>query len=71
MRKGIHPDLHPVTFICACGESFKGTSTKAGDIVKLDICSKCHPFFTGNKATNVDITGRAEKFNARYNRTNG
>lgn len=64
MKKGIHPDLHDVTFVCACGNSFKGTSTKSGDVVKLDICDKCNPYYTGKKVM-VDTTGRAEKFKKR------
>ena len=41
MKQGIHPDYHEVTFVCACGETFQGKSTKAGDTVKVDICNKC------------------------------
>ncbi|MGN1227813.1 MAG: 50S ribosomal protein L31 [Christensenellales bacterium] len=65
MKEGIHPDLHEVQFVCACGNTFKGTSTKAGDVIKLDICNKCHPFFTGKKVM-VDATGRAEQFKKRH-----
>ncbi len=65
MRVGIHPDLHDVTFTCACGNSFDGTSTKQGDIVKLDICYSCHPFYTGN-VKNVDVSGRIEKFKQKF-----
>ena len=65
MKEGIHPDLHDVTFVCACGNTFKGTSTKAGDVVKLDICDKCHPFYTGKKVT-ADTKGRAEQFKKRH-----
>jgi large subunit ribosomal protein L31 len=64
MKKDVHPDLHAVTFVCACGNSFKGTSTKAGDVVKLDICNKCHSFYVGG-AKNVDNSGRVDKFKKR------
>ena len=47
MKQSIHPDYHEVTVVCACGETFKTGSTKKGDVIKVDICSKCHPFFTG------------------------
>lgn len=66
MKKDIHPDLHKVTFVCACGNTFQGTSTKAGDVIKLDICSSCHPFYTGN-VKNVDTSGRVDKFKKKYN----
>ncbi|MBQ8748902.1 MAG: 50S ribosomal protein L31 [Clostridia bacterium] len=65
MKKGIHPNLHDVEYVCACGNTFKGTSTKAGDVIKLDICDKCHPLYTGKKVM-VDATGRAEQFKKRY-----
>ena len=65
MKEGIHPDLHDVTFACACGNSFKGTSTKSGDTVKLDICSKCHPHYTGS-VKNVDTSGRVDKFKKKF-----
>ena len=66
MKQGIHPDLHEVTFVCACGNSFKGTSTKQGDVVKLDICNNCHPYYTGN-IKSVDTSGRVDKFKKKYN----
>ena len=66
MRSDIHPDYHEVTFQCACGETFKGGSTKAGDVVKIDICSKCHPFYSGKKKV-VDTTGRVDKFKKKFN----
>ena len=66
MQKGIHTDLHNVTFVCACGNTFTGTSTKAGDTIRLDICSNCHPQYTGNIKA-VDTSGRVEKFKKKYN----
>ena len=65
MKEAIHPDYHEVTVVCACGESFKTGSTKKGDVIKVDICSKCHPFFTGKQKL-VDTGGRVDKFNKRY-----
>ena len=65
MKESIHPDYHEVTVVCACGESFKTGSTKKGDVIKVDICSKCHPYFTGKQKL-VDTGGRVDKFNKRY-----
>lgn len=64
MRKGIHPDYHEVTVECACGAKFICGSTQKGDVVKVDICSKCHPFYTG-KQKQADTGGRIDVFNRR------
>ena len=69
MRENTHPNYHEVTVECACGNTFVTRSTKAGDVVKIEICNKCHPFFTGTQKL-VDSGGRVEKFNKRYNNTN-
>ncbi|HDL17567.1 MAG TPA: 50S ribosomal protein L31 [Bacteroidetes bacterium] len=63
MKKGIHPKYKMATVTCACGNSFVTKST-IGDI-KLDICSSCHPFFTGKQKL-VDTAGRVEKFRRKY-----
>ncbi len=65
MRENIHPDYHTVKVVCACGNTFETGSTKEGDVIKVDICSKCHPFFTGTQKI-VDAGGRVERFNKRY-----
>lgn len=67
MKEAIHPDLHKVKFVCACGNEFDGESTSKGDVVKIDICNKCHPFFTGKQKI-VDTAGRVDKFNKKLNR---
>ena len=54
-----------MTVLGACGETFKTGSTKEGDVMKVDICSKCHPFFTGRQKL-VDTGGRVDKFKKRY-----
>ena len=64
MKAEIHPEYNQVTVYCACGSVFKTGSTHKGDI-RLEICSACHPFFTGKQKL-VDSTGRVEKFNRRY-----
>ncbi len=66
MKEGIHPNYHEVTVRCACGEVFKTGTTKPGDELRVDICSKCHPFFTGKQKL-VDTGGRVDKFKKRYN----
>lgn len=63
MRKGIHPDYGDAKIICACGNVFETKSTVKE--VKVGICSKCHPFFTG-KQKFVDSAGRVERFRRRY-----
>ena len=49
MKADIHPKYHEVTVVCACGETFKTGTTKDAEVLKVDICSKCHPFFTGRQ----------------------
>ncbi|HSA77906.1 MAG TPA: 50S ribosomal protein L31 [Nitrospirota bacterium] len=63
MKQGIHPDYKVTTVHCACGESFQTRSTKQD--VKLDICSNCHPFFTGKQKL-IDTEGRVDKFRKKY-----
>ena len=62
LKEGIHPQYKEVTIKCACGEEVKTRSTK-GDM-HVEICSKCHPFFTG-KQKFVDAGGRVDKFKKR------
>jgi large subunit ribosomal protein L31 len=65
MKPGIHPDYHPVTVHCACGHTFQTRSTVKGDMLRVEICSNCHPFFTGKQKL-VDTAGRVERFNKKY-----
>lgn len=64
MREGIHPNYDKAVVKCACGETFETRSTKKE--IKVEICSKCHPFFTGRQKL-VDSGGRVDKFKKRYN----
>jgi large subunit ribosomal protein L31 len=64
MKPAIHPEYTEITVTCACGESFKTRSTKKGDL-HVEICSACHPFFTGKQKL-VDTAGRVDRFNKRY-----
>jgi large subunit ribosomal protein L31 len=63
MKKGIHPDYSDAVFRCACGAEIHTRSTK--DEYKLEICSSCHPFFTGKQKL-VDSAGRVERFMKKY-----
>lgn len=63
MREGIHPKYEDAVITCACGEVINTRSTKAS--FKVDICSKCHPFFTGKQKL-IDTAGRVERFRKKY-----
>lgn len=63
MKTGIHPEYNEVTIMCACGATYETRSTKSGDI-HVEICSKCHPFFTGKQKL-VDVGGRVDRFKKR------
>ena len=63
MKEKIHPIYKDATIICACGETIHTRSTKPS--IRVEICSKCHPFFTG-KQKFVDTAGRVERFRQRY-----
>ncbi len=67
MKKDIHPNYTDTTITCACGESFVTRSAAGKDEVKVDVCNKCHPLFTGKQKL-VDTSGRVEKFNKKFNR---
>lgn len=67
MKKDIHPKYDKAIISCACGNSFETGSTKKN--MKIEICSVCHPFFTGKQKI-FDTTGRVEKFNKKYNLNN-
>jgi len=66
MKNGIHPAYKPVTVACACGETFVTRSTR--DDLRLEICAKCHPFFTGKQKL-IDSAGRVERFQKRFTKT--
>lgn len=63
MKKKIHPDYVRSTASCACGATFDVGSTKAN--IKVEICSQCHPFFTGKQKL-VDSAGRIDRFKKKY-----
>ena len=63
MKATIHPAYEETTITCACGEVVHTRSTKKN--IRVEICSKCHPFFTGDKKF-VDTAGRIERFTKKY-----
>jgi large subunit ribosomal protein L31 len=63
LKDKIHPQFYQATITCACGNSFVSGSTKKA--LKVDVCSKCHPYFTGVQKI-VDTTGRLERFTKKF-----
>src|SRR3982751_1953568 len=68
MKPEIHPNYVEATVTCACGSTFQTRSTKP--VIRLEICSSCHPFFTGRQKF-VDTAGRVERFQKRFAKTGG
>lgn len=68
MKEGIHPQYVKSTVTCACGYTFTTRSTKP--VIRLEICSNCHPFFTGKQKL-IDSAGRVERFQKRFAKTEG
>ncbi len=66
MKEKIHPKYFDTTVTCSCGETFATRSTKKE--IRLEICSACHPFFTGKQKL-IDTAGRVDRFNKKYGRT--
>lgn len=64
VKKGIHPPVYKTTVTCACGESFETLSTKEN--LRVEICSKCHPFYTGQRQRVTTRDGRVERFRRKY-----
>jgi large subunit ribosomal protein L31 len=64
MKQGIHPEYKEMRVQCACGNTFTTRSTRKEDL-QVEICSECHPFFTGKQKL-VDTAGRVDRFNKRY-----
>ncbi len=66
MREGIHPDYQEAHVTCICGESFVTKSTKKE--IRVEVCSKCHPFYTGQRQKVASTGGRIERFMKRYDK---
>ncbi len=65
MKEGIHPDYKAVTVQCSCGNSFNTRSTISSDVMQIEVCSSCHPYYTGKQKV-LDVGGRVDKFKKRY-----
>jgi large subunit ribosomal protein L31 len=65
MKKEIHPEYKEVKVTCSCGNTFTTKSTLNNDKLNIEICSKCHPFYTGQQKL-VDTAGRVDKFKKKY-----
>ncbi len=65
MKAGIHPEYVETTVTCSCGASFTTRSTAQGGAIRADVCSECHPFYTGKQKI-LDTGGRVARFEQRY-----
>lgn len=67
MKADIHPEYKAIKVTCRCGNSFETASTDTSGEMEVDICSACHPFYTGQQKV-IDSGGRVDRFRKRYNR---
>ena len=67
MKADIHPNYHDVKVTCSCGNAFNTRSTYEKDELNVEVCSACHPFYTGQQKI-MDTAGRVDKFNKRFRR---
>ena len=65
MKQGIHPDYHAVQVTCSCGNTFVTRSTMSKDRFNVEVCSQCHPFYTGKQKV-LDTAGRIDKFQQKF-----
>ena len=65
MKLNIHPEYQEVNVTCSCGYTFTTRSTYGSESMQIDVCSQCHPFFTGKQKI-VDTAGQVDKFRKRY-----
>ncbi len=65
MKQGIHPEYVETTVTCTCGNEFVTRSTVVDGVMRVDVCSECHPFYTGKQKI-LDSGGRVARFEARY-----
>ena len=65
MKQGIHPNYHEINVTCSCGNNFVTKSAMEKDSFNVEVCSLCHPFYTGTQKI-VDTTGRVDKFNNKF-----
>jgi len=67
MKADTHPSYHDVNVTCSCGNAFTTRSTIDGENLSVEVCSACHPFYTGQQKI-MDTAGRVDKFNKRFRR---
>jgi large subunit ribosomal protein L31 len=67
MKADIHPKYHDIAVTCSCGNQFVTRSTLKPDTLNVDVCSSCHPYYTGQQKI-VDTAGRVDKFRRKYGR---
>jgi len=67
MKEAIHPNYGPVKVVCSCGNTFETSSTLKKEELHVEVCSACHPFYTGKQKA-LDTGGRADRFRKRYSR---
>jgi large subunit ribosomal protein L31 len=65
MKTGIHPSYNETNVVCGCGNTFTTRSTKESGNIVVEVCSQCHPFYTGKQKI-VDTAGRVDKFRKKY-----
>ncbi len=70
MKQATHPEYHEVKVVCTCGNQFSTRSTIKGDVMSADVCSECHPFYTGKQKI-LDTGGRVARFQRRYGNKSG
>ena len=70
MKTGIHPAYVETTVVCGCGNSFATRSTKESGHIVVEVCSQCHPFYTGKQKI-LDSGGRVARFEKRYGKRSG
>ena len=67
MKQGIHPEYKEIKVTCSCGNSFETRSTTSREVLLIEVCAKCHPFYTGKQKI-VDTAGRVDRFQQKYAR---
>jgi large subunit ribosomal protein L31 len=66
MKTDIHPAYTPITVKCSCGNTFENKSTLGKETLNIEVCDRCHPFYTGKQKV-VDTAGRVDSFNKKFN----
>jgi large subunit ribosomal protein L31 len=67
MKPDLHPNYTDIKVVCSCGNSFETRSTISGDTLQVEVCSACHPFYTGQQKL-MDTAGRVDQFRKRFRR---